>query len=73
MDHFFSSVASLMSCLLRQCVDNSIQDIVALVESYGAGNDYQGVYNVMDGLGLPQLQHLVIVFLVSKWYVSFYC
>ncbi|KAK7495478.1 hypothetical protein BaRGS_00013176, partial [Batillaria attramentaria] len=63
MDHFFGSVASLMSNLLRQCVGNSIMDLVHLVEEYYQGNAYEGVYSIMAGLALPTDIHLVHFFM----------
>ena len=64
MDHFFNSVATLMSNLLRSCVTNSIYDLVALVEEYWEGNRYDGEYDIMKDLGLPQKLHPVTFFMV---------
>lgn len=66
MDHFFASVASLMSNLLRSCVINSILDLVDLVEEYYQGNKYEGEYNIMDGLALPLKIHPVKFFMVRN-------
>ncbi|XP_064633532.1 dynein axonemal heavy chain 3-like isoform X2 [Lineus longissimus] len=66
MDHYFNSVASLMSVLLRSCVRNSIYDLVDLLEEYSEGNEYQGDYNIMDGLGLPKKLHPLRFFMFSK-------
>ncbi|CAH1783206.1 unnamed protein product, partial [Owenia fusiformis] len=63
MDHFFGSVASLMSNLLRSCVEKSIHDLVDLVEDYCNGNKYEGVYNIFSGLALPMKYHPVTFFL----------
>ncbi|KAK7101862.1 hypothetical protein V1264_020178 [Littorina saxatilis] len=63
MDRFFGSIASLMSNLLRRCVRASIKDLVHLVEEYYQGNAYEGQYNIMAGMGLPNVQHLVHFFL----------
>ncbi|XP_069141245.1 dynein axonemal heavy chain 3-like isoform X4 [Argopecten irradians] len=63
MDHFFASVSSLMSNLLRSCVTNSVLDLVDLVEKYYEGNKYEGVYNIMEGLALPQKMHPVKFFM----------
>ena len=65
MDHFFNSVATLMSNLLRSCVTNSIYDLVDLVEEYWEGNRYDGEYDIMKDLGLPQKLHPVTFFMVS--------
>ena len=65
MDHFFNSVATLMSNLLRNCVANSIYDLVDLVEEYWEGNKYEGEYDIMKGLALPQKLHPVTFFMVS--------
>ncbi len=65
MDHFFGCVASLMSILLRSCVANSIYDLVDLVEEYADGNSYDVVYNIFQGLALPQKIHPVTFFMVS--------
>ena len=67
MDHFFASVASLMSNLLRSCVTNSIYDLVKLVEEYYEGNKYDGTYNIFQGLALPQKIHLVHFFMVRNF------
>ncbi|CAH3114243.1 unnamed protein product [Pocillopora meandrina] len=40
MDHFFSSVASLMSHNLRSAVYSSIDDVVQFIEMYKFGNDF---------------------------------
>ena len=64
MDHFFNSVASLMSNLLRTCVENSIMDLVALLEEYHEGNEYSGEYSIFKGLGLPSKMHPVTLFMV---------
>ena len=40
MDHFFSSVASLMSLNLRSAVYSSINDLVQFIEMYKHGNDF---------------------------------
>ena len=64
LDHFFGSVASLMSNLLRRCVRASIMDLVHLVEEYWEGNAYDGCYNIMAGMAVANVQHLVHFFLV---------
>ena len=66
MDHFFNSVATLMSNLLRSCVTNSIYDLVDLVEEYWEGNKYEGKYDIMKDLALPQKLHPVKFFMVSQ-------
>ena len=70
MDHFFNSIASLMSNLLRSCVQNSIMDLVDLLEEYKNGNDYSGEYNVFRGLGLPSMVHPVTLFMVGIFSVQ---
>ncbi|XP_055958183.1 dynein axonemal heavy chain 3 [Patella vulgata] len=65
MDHFFGSVASLMSNLLRQCVKNSIYDLVDLVEEYCHGNSYDGVYDIFTGMALPTMIHPVTIFMLE--------
>ena len=64
MDHFFASVASLMSNLLRSCVESSIGDLVDLMETYLDGNAYTGDYRIMRELGLPTKPMLVQFYLV---------
>ncbi|XP_052828077.1 dynein axonemal heavy chain 3 [Octopus bimaculoides] len=59
MDKFFSSVASLMSNLLRTCVQDSLSELLTLIECYMDGNDYSGEYNIMTGLGLPTKMHVL--------------
>ncbi|XP_052058680.1 dynein axonemal heavy chain 3-like isoform X1 [Mytilus californianus] len=63
MEHFFESVSSLMSNLLRSCVQKSIYDLVDLVEEYFTGNNYEGAYNIMKDLGLPLKPHVVHFFM----------
>ncbi|KAK3779700.1 hypothetical protein RRG08_013655 [Elysia crispata] len=63
MEHFFNSVASLMSGLLRRAVERSITDLVDLVEIYLQGNDYNSSYNILSGLALPTLVHPVTFFM----------
>lgn len=65
MDHFFGCVASLMSNLLRSCVQNSISDLIDLMEEYLDGNTYEGTYNIFRGLALPEKIHPVKFFMVS--------
>ena len=66
MDHYFNCIASLMSNLLRSCVENSIMDLVDLLEEYSAGNQYEGEYGIFKGLALPHMIHPVTVFMVSN-------
>lgn len=65
MDHFFNSIASLMSNLLRSCVISSIYDLVTLIEEYREGNRYEGEYTLFQGLALPTKIHIVHFFMVS--------
>ena len=65
MDHFFGCVVSLMSGLLRTCVENSIKDLVCLLEEYLDGNDYEGEYHIFGDLGLPTKLLPVQFFLVG--------
>lgn len=73
MDHFFASVSSLMSNLLRSCVENSIHDFVDIMENYLEGNDYEGDYNIMKDLGLPSKLVPIQFFLVRSHYSTFRC
>lgn len=68
MDHFFNCVASLMSGLLRRCVETSLQDLVDLVECYHDGNLYEGDYSIMEGLGLSYVIHPVTIFMVIFYF-----
>ncbi|KAK6993742.1 dynein heavy chain 3 axonemal, partial [Biomphalaria glabrata] len=63
MEHFFNSVASLMSVLLRQIVEKSIQDLVSLIENYSEGNMYEGTYDITTTIGLPNTLHPIKIFL----------
>ncbi|PVD24893.1 hypothetical protein C0Q70_15383 [Pomacea canaliculata] len=63
LDHFFGSVASLMSILLRRCVQASIEDLVSFVEEYDSGNAYDGTYTMTSSLALPSRGHPVSLFL----------
>lgn len=69
MDHFFNSAASLMSNLLRTTVKKSIYDLVELLEEYHEGNDYEGNYNIMDGLGLPIKFHPITIYMVRMTFL----
>ena len=71
MDHFFESIASLMSNLLRTCVENSIYDLVDLLEEYFEGNKYEGEYHIFKDLALPEKIHPVVLFLVGVKSISF--
>ncbi|XP_066284547.1 dynein axonemal heavy chain 3-like isoform X3 [Branchiostoma lanceolatum] len=62
MDHFFGSVASLMSCLLRSAVHKSVYDLVELLEDYADGNAYSGHYPEKR-LGLPTKIHPIKIFM----------
>ena len=64
MDHFFGSVATLMSTLLRSCLESSLENFAKLFEEYIAGNQYSGSYNA-SGLALPTKPHPIVIFLVS--------
>lgn len=44
MDHFFCSVASLMSLNLHSVVYSSIDDLVQFIEMYKLGNDFAGPF-----------------------------
>ena len=74
MDHFFESLASLMSNLLRSTVENSITDMLDLLEEYHEGNEYTGTYDVMvTSLAHPQKIHPVKFFLVNTRASLFRC
>ncbi|XP_032895202.1 dynein heavy chain 3, axonemal-like [Amblyraja radiata] len=62
MDHFFASVATLMSNLLRSIVEASLTELVHMFEKYRIGNRYEGEYPT-DTLGLPVKPHPIIIFM----------
>ena len=65
MDHFFESLASLMATLVRSTVENSIADMLDLLEEYWEGNEYDDTYDVMKTpLAHPEMIHPVTFFLV---------
>ena len=66
MDHFMGAISSMMSNLLRSCVYNSMEDLCQLLEEYHHGNDYQGTYSTLAGLGLPVKVHPVKFFMVRS-------
>lgn len=66
MDRFFASVASLMSVLLRSAVENSIYDLVDLLEQYSEGNAFEGEYDLFCNLATPSKIHLITLFLVRS-------
>ena len=45
MDSFFASVATLMSNNLRNLVENSLNDLVAIFDIYKAGNAFEGTFS----------------------------
>ncbi|XP_068129764.1 dynein axonemal heavy chain 3-like [Hyperolius riggenbachi] len=60
MDHFFCSLAALMSNLQRSLVKASLSDLVEMIETYGEGNSYEGNYPP-DDLWYPVRPHLIMV------------
>ncbi|XP_062929153.1 dynein axonemal heavy chain 3-like [Mobula hypostoma] len=62
MDHFFASIATLMSNLLRSIVEATLMELVHLFEQYGGGNRYEGEYPA-DSLGLPVKPHPITIFM----------
>ncbi|XP_033642613.1 dynein heavy chain 3, axonemal-like [Asterias rubens] len=62
MDHFFSSVATLMSNCLRDGVKKSILDLCEWLEMYSDGNNYEGEY-VTSSLRLPVLPQPFTIFM----------
>ena len=66
MDHFFSSVASLMSRNLRSVVYSSINDLVRFIEMYKLGNDFTGPFERC----LPILPQPIVLTVVRT--INFY-
>ena len=64
MDHFFSSVASLMSRNLRSVVYSSINDLVQFIEMYKLGNDFTGAFERCLPI-LPQPIVLTVVRMIK--------
>ncbi|XP_022099330.1 dynein heavy chain 3, axonemal-like isoform X3 [Acanthaster planci] len=62
MDHFFSSVATLMSVCLRDGVKKSVFDLCEWLEQYQDGNDYVGEY-MQTSLRLPVLPQPFTIFM----------
>lgn len=60
MDHFFASVASLMSRNVRSAVYNSITDLVQFLEMYKLGNDFTGPFE----RSLPVLPQPIVLTVV---------
>ncbi len=54
-----------MSNLLRSCVEESLEDLLTLLEEYLDGNMYDEEYSIFAGLALPQKIQPVKIFLVS--------
>ena len=44
LDHFFQTIATLMSNMLREAVASSLDLLVAYIERYSAGNHFDGAY-----------------------------
>ena len=59
LDLFFNTLATLMSLLFRQLVENTIKDLNTFFAKYKDGNNYEGSYNIFKGLALP---HQIIPF-----------
>jgi len=66
MDHFFTSVASLMSRNLRSAVYSSIKDLVEFIEMYKLGNDYSGSFERCLPI-LPQPIVLTVVRIMTSY------
>ena len=60
MDHFFASVASLMSRSVRSAVYNSITDLVQFLGMYKLGNDFTGPFE----RSLPVLPQPIVLTVV---------
>ncbi|KAM4746905.1 dynein axonemal heavy chain 3-like [Rhinophrynus dorsalis] len=60
MDHLFCCLATLMSNLLRNIVEASLNDLVKLIETYCKGNNYEGNYP-SDTLWRPVKPHLILI------------
>ncbi|XP_071486244.1 dynein axonemal heavy chain 3-like [Diadema antillarum] len=60
MEHFFNSVATLMSLCLRSCVEKSIHDLVSWFEMYEAGNYYDCDYGQTE-LSLPVMPQPITI------------
>ena len=69
MEKYFESVGMLMSNLVRTCVENSVEELVTLVENYPEGNSYEGLYDIYKGLALPTKIHPIKIYMVSSNYV----
>lgn len=66
MDDFFNAVASLMSDLLRRCIQRSLNDLIAMMELYKEGNNYEGDYHILRGLAVTKLKQPSTIFLVCE-------
>ena len=66
MDRFFGCVSTLMAKHLRMVVELSLNDLVAFMERYSAGNAYSGITDVP----LPVLGQPIIINLVSPSHVN---
>ncbi|XP_053321162.1 dynein axonemal heavy chain 3-like [Spea bombifrons] len=62
MDHFFCSVATLMSNLLRNIVKASLADLVNMIETYGKGNRYYR-NSLPDHLWRPVKPNLIWIYM----------
>lgn len=73
MDHFFNSITSLMSNLLRSVVKKSLQDLIDFMLQYKEGNDYPGEYHIFRGLAVSRLKQPSTLILVRlSRYVRMY-
>ena len=71
MDKYFGSVASLMSNLLRVCVENSLADFLTFMEEYLDGNNYEGTYEIFKGLALPTKILPITIYLVNIFQILY--
>lgn len=66
MEKFFSTVASLMSLLIRSLIEATLNDLIEFVSKYTKGNHYSGVYDYFDGLALPIKQLAFVFYFLSQ-------
>ena len=48
MEHFFCSVASLLSSQLRSVIFKTMEDLLNLLEGFSDGNEYEGEYETSN-------------------------
>ena len=58
-NNFFSSISALMASIMREVIENTLNDLISFMNQYKEGNTYHEEYDIFKGLAIP---HLVVPF-----------